>query len=199
MQPKPPRPTGVTVLGVLAILVGVGFLAFGGILLAAAAIVSTLDLTTAYPQLAMYNLTAATVGALLGIFGAVILILGLLYLIIGIGFFGGKSWARTLGMIVAVLSIIVDIPSLIFFGPSNILGLIFAIIILYYLTRPHVKAFFGKAPWGSPTMGGGAMTAMTGMPQGGTTQTSPTMVRCNSCGAMSPMGTTKCPSCGAAL
>jgi len=198
MQPKPPRPTGVTVLGVLAILGGLGGLALGGILLAAAAIVSTLDLTTAYPQLAMYNLTSATVGVLLGIFGAVILILGLLYLIMGIGFFGGKSWARTLGLIVAVLSIVVDIPSLIFFGPSNVLGLIISIIILYYLTRPHVKAFFGKAAWG-PTMGGGAMTAMTGGMPSSTTQASPTMVRCNSCGAMSPMGTTKCPSCGAAL
>lgn len=208
MQPKPPRPTGVTILAILAILGGLGGLAVGGLLLAAAAIVSTLDLSTAYPQLASYNLTSATIGVILGIFGAVILILGLLYLIMGIGFLGGKGWAWTLGMIVAVLSIVIDIPSLYFFGPGSILSLIIAIIILYYLTRTRVKAFFGKAPWGPTGMGGASMSggpsmmggAMTGgMPPQGPTQASPNMVRCNSCGAMSPMGTTKCPACGASL
>ena len=200
MQPKPPRPTGVTVLAILAILGGLGGLAFGGLLLAAAAIVSTLDLTAAYPQLVMYNLTAGTIGAILGIFGAVLLILGLLYLVMGIGFLGGKSWAWTLGMIAAVLSIVINIPSLIFFGPSNILGLIIAIIILYYLTRTRVKAFFGKAPWGPTGMGGPSM--MTASPMG--TAIPPSMgsssnVKCSACGAMAPAGSTKCPNCGAML
>src|SRR6266849_2170404 len=112
MQQKPPRPTGVTILAVLSILGGLGGLAFGGLLLAAAAIVSTLNLTATYPQLATYNLTTGTIAAILGIFGAILLTLGLLNLVLGIGFLGGKGWAWTLGIIVAVLNIVVDIPSI---------------------------------------------------------------------------------------
>src|SRR5215831_8207975 len=99
MQPKPSRPTGVTVLAVLAILGGLAGLAVGGLLLAAGAIVSTLNLSTTYPQLATYNFSASTVGVLLQIFGAVPLILGILDLVLGVGFLGGKSWAWTVGMI----------------------------------------------------------------------------------------------------
>jgi hypothetical protein len=198
MQPKPPRPTGVTILAILAILGGIGGLLVGGVLLAAAAIVGTLDLSATYPQLASYNLTSATIGVLLGIFGAVILILGLLYLVMGIGFLGGKGWAWTLGMIVAVLSLIIDIPSAIFFGPTNVLGIIIAIIILYYLTRTRVKAFFGKAAWGPPAMGGPSMMSASTMG----TAAPPTMgttIKCPACGAMAPAGSTKCPSCGSML
>jgi len=133
---------------------------------------------------------------------SVLLVLGILYLIVGIGYWGGKGWAWTLGIVVTVISLIVDIVQ-IGINPvsaaGNVFGILIALIILYYLTRQHVKAFFGKAPWAPSTMGGGAMTAMTGGMPSSTTQASPTMVRCNSCGAMSPMGTTKCPSCGAAL
>ncbi len=196
MQQKPPRPTGVTILAVLAILGGIGGLAFGGLLLAASAIVSTLNRTT-YPQLTSYNLTSGTIAALLGIFGAVILILGLLDLALGIGFLRGKGWAWTLGMIVAVINIVFAIPSIFFFGSGSAFSLIISIIILYYLTRTRVKAFFGKAPWGPPSMGSSMMTASTM----GTTAppTMGTSIKCPACGAMAPAGSTKCPNCGAML
>src|SRR6266705_2522161 len=198
MQQKPARPTGVTILAIISILVGVGFLAFGGLLLAAAAIVSTLDLSATYPQLASYNLTSATIGAILGIFGAVILILGLLDLVLGIGFLGGKGWAWTLGMIVAVLNIVVDIPSIYLFGAGSAFGLIIAIIILYYLTRPRVKAFFGKAPWAPPTMGGPSMMSASTMGTAAPSSMGTSVnIKCSACGAMAPAGSTKCPNCGA--
>ena len=47
-------------------------------------------------------------------------------IILPYGFLRGRSWAWTIGGILYALSIPI--------------GLIF----LYYLTRPHVKAFFGK-------------------------------------------------------
>ncbi len=173
-------------------------MAFGGLLLAAAAIVSTLNLTATYPQLASYNFTTATLAAILGIFGALLLILGLLNLVLGIGFLGGKGWAWTLGIIVAVLNIVIDIPSIYFFGPGSVFGLIIAIIILYYLTRTRVKAFFGKAPWGPPPMGSSSMMSASTM---GTTAppSMGTSIKCPACGAMAPAGSTKCPNCGAML
>ena len=199
MQPRPPRPTGVTILAILAILGGIVLLVGGAGLLAFAGLLTIANLSNT----PLSGIDIATVQLIFSALGAVLLVLGILYLIVGIGYWGGKGWAWTLGIVVTVISLIVDIVQ-IGINPvsaaGNVFGILIALIILYYLTRRHVKAFFGKAPWGPPTMGGGAMTAMTGgMPPSSTTQASPTMVRCNSCGAMSPMGTTKCPSCGAAL
>ena len=113
-------------------------------MLAAGAIVGTLNLSATYPQLATYNLTTDTIAVLLEIFGAVALVLGVLELGVGIGFLGGKGWAWTVGIIVGIINIVTSIPSIYFFGAGNIVGLVFWGIIVYYLTRPHVKAFFGK-------------------------------------------------------
>ena len=142
MQQKPSRPTGVTILAILAILFGIGGLLFGGLLLAASAVIGTLDLTATYPTLAMYNLTTSTIATFVAIIGAVFLLLGILDLVVGIGFLGGKGWAWTLGMIVAVLNIIGGVAQL-FVSPSG--GIFWLVIwggILYYLTRTRVKAFF---------------------------------------------------------
>ncbi len=149
-----------------------------------------------YPQLATYNLTTGTLVALLGIFGAVILILGLLDLVLGIGFLGGKGWARTIGMIVGVINIVFAIPAIVFFGYPNIIHLIFWVIILYYLTRTHVKAFFGKVPMTAPSMGSSMMSSSTMRSTGSSMGA---MIKCPACGAMAPSGATKCPSCGAML
>ncbi len=198
MQQKPPRPTGVTVLGVLAILIGLGGLVTGGLLLAVSAALSTVNIGATYPQLA--GIATGTIAIILGVLGAVLLILGILYLVTGIGFFGGKGWAWTIGLIVSILSIVVNIAQVVI-SPGGIGGAVISIIIplliLYYLTRPHVKAFFGK---GAPMTPSGAMppSGMGSMP----TSTMGSMgagMTCRSCGASIPAGATKCPSCGASL
>ena len=138
MQPKPSRPTGVTILGILSILAGLGGIIFG----AAALGFSGLAAST-YPG-------GAAVAAVIG---AVLLIIGILELIYGIGFFGGKGWAWTLAMIGSVLNVIFGIVSIAFGSVGSVFGLIISILILYYLTRPHVKAYFGKGPSSmSPSM-----------------------------------------------
>ena len=197
MQAKPPRPTGVTVLGVLAILIGLGGIVVGGLLILAAAVISTLNIASSYPQLTGFS--SGTIAVVLGVLGAVLLIIGILYLVTGIGFFGGKGWAWTIGMIVSVLSIIANIVQAII-SPAGVAGAIISIIIpliiIYYLTRPHVKAFFGKGPsMGTPgTLPSSGMTspAMATSTMGGA-------LRCSNCGASVPAGSTKCPSCGAPL
>jgi hypothetical protein len=198
MQAKPRRPTGVTVLGILAIIFpGLGGIAVGGLLILAAAVLGTLNISSSYPQLAGYSV--GTIAIFLGVLGAVSLILGILYLVTGIGFLGGKGWAWTIGIIVSVLSIISNIVEAAII-PGNVAGAVFftiiSLIIIYYLMRPHVKAFFGKGP----AMGMPGTTPSAGM-------TSPTMatstmggaLRCSNCGASVPTGSTKCPSCGAPL
>jgi len=131
MQPKPNRPTGVTILGILSILAGLG-----GIIIGAAALGLSGLVASAYPG-------GAAVAAAIG---AVLLIIGILELVYGIGFFGGKSWAWTLAIIGSVLNIIFGIVSIAFGSFGSVFGLIISILILYYLTRTHVKAYFGKGP-----------------------------------------------------
>ena len=118
------RPSGVTILGILAILIGVLGIAGGAVLL------TSTDITT----------------LLLSVFAVLV---GLLYLATGIGFFRGDSWARILGILVSLLSLVRNLieaatGGIIFAIP----GIIVAAIILYYLTRPEVKAWFvqGKTP-----------------------------------------------------
>ncbi|MCL4372003.1 hypothetical protein M1373_01650 [Candidatus Marsarchaeota archaeon] len=76
-------------------------------------------------------------GALIGIlgaaFGVIVLIVGIFAIVTGLALFTGKNWARILIMIGGVLDLI-DIP----------IGTIIGIVILWYFTRPNVKAYFGK-------------------------------------------------------
>src|SRR5438876_9439357 len=98
MQPKPPRPTGVTILAVLAILGAIAFLFSGAVLIGLGLLLGTLtapvDITSAitnagYPGLA--SLGVGTISALIIALGATILILGIRYRDLGVGLVGGKS------------------------------------------------------------------------------------------------------------
>jgi hypothetical protein len=129
--------------------------------------------------------------------GALALIFGILGLVLGIGFLGGKGWAWTLGIVVGALNIIVSLVETGIGFYSSIIGIIFPIIIIYYLMRPHVKAFFGKGP----AMAGGMQPPpmmSSSMPMGSAPMGSMGMT-CKNCGASIPAGATRCPSCGANL
>ena len=151
MQPKPPRPTGVTILAVLAILGAIAFLFSGAVLIGLGLLLGTLtapvDITSAitnagYPGLA--SLGVGTISALIIALGATILILGILYLALGVGFLGGKRWAWNLGIIVSVIGIVLDVFQMVGGNYGSILSLIISLLIIYYLMRPYVKVFFGK-------------------------------------------------------
>lgn len=152
---KPSRPGGVTVLAVLQILGGIFGLAGGGLLLAVGAIIGSASFSSQYPGLSGYS--SGTLSAIFYGFGAFLLILGILALVIGIGFLSGKGWSWTLAIVVGIISIVSTIAQIVIglSGISSVVSIIIEIIIIYYLFRPHVKAYFGK---------GGAMPA-TPMPQ----------------------------------
>jgi len=149
------RPTGVTILAILAILVAIFLLFTGAVLIGlglvigtyAASQISSALAAAGYPGLA--SLGAGTIAAIITAFGAIFLILGLLDVALGVGFLGGKGWAWTLGMIVSVINIVWNILQIGFGSYSSAFGVIIFVIIAYYLTRPHVKAFFGR---GGPMM-----------------------------------------------
>jgi hypothetical protein len=91
-----------------------------------------------------------TVGALLGavglFIGGVVLFFSIIWLATGVGFLHGKGWSWTLGMIFSVLSLLGAVGALtIGLVTGGVGGLIFWGLMLYYLTRTHVKVFFGKS------------------------------------------------------
>jgi len=149
------RPTGVTILAVLSIIAAIAFLLGGAVLIGLGLVIGTYAASQITSSLAtagfsgLASLGAGTIAAIITAIGAIALILGILYLAVGVGFLGGKGWAWTLGMIVSIIGIVLDGVQIGFGAYSNVLGLIIGIIIVYYLTRPHVKAFFGR---GSPMM-----------------------------------------------
>lgn len=137
MQPRPSRPFGVTLLAILAIIIGiVGVLASLAIFALSAFVAST-------------GAFGSVIGGIGTIIGSVVLVFSLLWLLVGWGFAAGKGWAWILGMIYTVISLILAVGALIINPGGGILGVLIWGLMLYYLTRPGVKAFFGKA--GFPT------------------------------------------------
>jgi uncharacterized membrane protein (DUF2068 family) len=125
-------------LGGVALLVLSAFLAGGGWDL-----IPEEDLAEALLQIPWAEtftsipLMAFTTSLLMGI-GLVLLIIAVLGFIMTWGLWSGKSWARTITMILAVISIITGVFSL----PGSLISILIEIVILYYLTRPHIRAYY---------------------------------------------------------
>jgi hypothetical protein len=123
---KKSRPFGVTIIAILIIIAGVISLLIG--------------------------IGSVAIGPLIGLVfvvtGAISLALGVAYLVMAYGLWKGKGWAWTISTIVLFIGIVIDIISLPRRSAGDIVSSIVSIainaVILYYLFRPHVKAYFGK-------------------------------------------------------
>ena len=111
-------------------------------MLAVGAIVGSTSFASQYPGLSGYS--TGTLSAIFYGFGAFFLILGIVSLVIRIGFFGGKGWSWTLAIVVGIINIVLTIAEIAIglAGATSVISIIIPIIIIYYLTRPRVKAFF---------------------------------------------------------
>ena len=207
MMQKPPRPIGITFLAIIQILIGV----LG--LLASLAIIGVAALFSILP----------TIGTLIGtvgiVIGGVFAFFSLIWLATGVGFLHGRGWAWTLGMIFTILSIL-GAAYVAYTGIYQAAyALVFWIIMIIYLTRSHVKAFFGKgtAPTympamntqptlrSAPTLQSQTQYAPTAPPTLQYTPTIPAPVqapatasaKCRSCGMPLAPGNSFCTNCGA--
>mgnify|MGYP001060485344 CR=1 FL=1 len=134
------RPFGVTILAILEILSALFLLGAGALMLVAAGFIG--GVVGEIPEAPEIPGLAGLVTGVLIAIGIVMVILGLIAFFIAYGLWTGKGWAWTLCLIFSIIGLIISILSL----PAGIISLIIDILILYYLTRPHVKAFFGKGP-----------------------------------------------------
>jgi hypothetical protein len=145
------RPGGVTLIAILEGIVSL-FMLFAGIavmgisiLLAAGGwdLIPEAELAEALEQMPWAStftsipLITLTTTILIGI-GLSLVILAVLGFIMTWGLWSGKSWARIITMILAVISIVTSILSL----PGSLVSILINIVILYYLTRPHIQAYY---------------------------------------------------------
>jgi predicted membrane protein DUF2127 len=96
------------------------------------------------------------------VIGAIVLAVGIGYLVVSYGLLKGKRWAWTVTVILTIIAIVIQIISVVSTSMlnasfpsdmnaiisgiiSHIIGLAINGIILYYLYRPNVKAYFGKS------------------------------------------------------
>src|SRR6266571_4855427 len=144
MAQKPSRPVGITILAVLEILMGIVGLLASLVIIGFSALFATLP----------------TVGPLVGaiglVIGGVVLFFSIIWLATGVGFLHGRGWSWTLGVIFSILSLLGAVGALtIGLITGGVGGLVFWGLMLYYLTRTHVKAFFAKG--GLPITPGNVM------------------------------------------
>ena len=113
------RPLGVTIIAILAVLGGIGSLLSG--------------------------FTILVVIPILGlVLGGILIIIGLAYFAVAYGLWKGQSWAWSITLIISIIGIIVGLGSIIVGNVGAILHVIVNIIVIYYLYRPNVRAYFGK-------------------------------------------------------
>ena len=133
---KPPRPIGITLLAIIQILIGLLGLLVSVVIIGLAALFAGL-----FSAIPVIGILIGTVGVVIG---GVFLFFSLIWLATGVGFLHGRGWAWTLGMIFTVLSLL-GAAYVAFIGVYQAgYALVFWIIMLFYLTRSHVKVFFGK-------------------------------------------------------
>ena len=121
------RPTGVTILAILEIISGAIAIGIG------------IFFSALWGSMGMGMMMDFGGSAIMGIISSIIVALGAISFLMAWGLLKGKPWAWTITLILTIISLIFDLPSM------NIIGLIIDIVILYYLFRPHVQAYFGKS------------------------------------------------------
>ena len=126
------RPTGVTIIAVLAIIVGILSLLGGLLVVAASAFVGAI--------------ASPVGGAVLVALGSFLVLIGLIFLVAAYGFWKGTKWGWWVGIIATALSLIGSVVSLATGNFTSVVSLLIDLLLLYYLTRAHVKAWFHEMP-----------------------------------------------------
>ena len=141
------RPTGVAILAILGFLGSLITILIGiGGLVLSAFITGILD------ALGFSGLVGAFAGLVVAALSVVVLIAGLIYLLLSWGLWSGKNWARIIWIIFAALGALGAL-STIAAGAyiAGIIDLVIDVLIIYYLTRPHVSAYFKHMVMMQPT------------------------------------------------
>src|SRR5919197_1021482 len=133
------RPTGVTIIAVLMAIAGVVMIIAGISAIAVGPFIST----TVPSQNLPAGMSAAMLGGVATGSGAFMLVLGIAGLAISYGLFKGKGWAWTAAVVLSIVGIVMSAVAIATGNFGSVISIIIDGVILYYLYRPHVKAYFG--------------------------------------------------------
>ncbi len=142
------RPTGVTILAILAFIGGALGILVGGLGTICGGVIGGIGAAAAReaPGAAGGLLAGALFTALFGLSGVV---LGVLELILGFGFWTLKPWSWMLGIILSIAGIVIALLTILAGRGGGLIGAVIPIVIygviLYYLFTPEVKKAFGRA------------------------------------------------------
>jgi hypothetical protein len=125
------RPTGITILAVLELIAGIIFI------ITAIAIGTIASMGGP----SMFGMMASAVG---GFIAAILVILAIFSFIISGALFSGKRWGRTIVIIFSIIDLILNAISIAGGNVFAIVDIILNLIILYYMWRPHVIAYFNR-------------------------------------------------------
>ncbi len=141
-----PRPTGVAILGIL------GFIgSFLTIITGIGGLVLSAFISDILTSLGAGSLGSQIVGAIVALFSVGVLIVGLIYLLLSWGLWSGKNWARIIWILFSILGALGALGVLVGGAVGFIVPLVIDILIIYYLTRPHVAAYFKHMVMMPPT------------------------------------------------
>ena len=135
------RPTGVTILAVLSLIGGIFSVLAGLLALMGGAMIGA----------AVGGSEGAAVGGLFFILAVISLATGILYIAFAYGAWTLKPWGWALGIIAALASLVLTAITIVTSGDmmaaltGSIISIAIAVVILFYLNQPNVKAAFGRA------------------------------------------------------
>ena len=113
------RPLGVTIISILAVIGGIGFLASGAV------------------ALALIHLAGIVIGIIL-------VVIGIAYFIMAYGLWTGQRWAWTITLILSAIGVIIGIASIATGNIGSLFHTIINAVVIYYLYRGNVEEYFGK-------------------------------------------------------
>ena len=151
-QQQKHRPLGITIIAILTIIDGIAFLASGIAAVTVAPFLFGVDINNnnVPPATGTSTLGSITIPdtLLIGmsvVTGVAILTLGIAYFVMAYGLLKGKGWAWTVTVVLCCIGIALGLVSVVNGRLDGIFNILINAFIFYYIYRPYVKSFFGKA------------------------------------------------------
>jgi uncharacterized membrane protein HdeD (DUF308 family) len=152
-QQQKHRPLGITIIAILTIIDGIAFLASGIAAVTVAPFLFGVDINnnnnlppvTGTSTLGSVTIPDTLLVGMSVVTGVAILTLGIAYFVMAYGLLKGKGWAWTITVILCCIGIALGLVSVIMRHLDGIFNILINAFILYYIFRPYVKSFFGKA------------------------------------------------------
>lgn len=130
--PKAGIPTGITVLGMLQIILGIILAVFAVMVMVMSSVVGNYSY--------FGDMTSIVGGAIT----AVLMVLAAFSFLIASALFSGKKWGRTIVIVFSIVNLVMGAVSMMVGNVFGVGGIILNGIVLYYMWRPHVIAYFTK-------------------------------------------------------